>query len=137
MISPIRTRLLVPLGTCFAVALALPTVGGADTYGKLVVRHSAAPAAALQTQFTHVRSPASFVLVVTEPTQMKLQLSWSVRCYDATHHESGGASGRALVTSGHWVKQVRPTWIKHPAYCSGSVAGLAASSPVLVRVFAQ
>ena len=60
-----------------------------------------------------------------------------MHCYNASRRESGGASGEATVSSGHWVKHVRADWIKHPAYCTGSIVGSAASSPVLVRVFAQ
>ena len=95
------------------------------------------PASKLDTQFGHVRPPRSFLLVITEQSKTELQFKWSVRCYSTSHRESGGASGEAVVSSGHWVKQVRPTWIKHPGYCAGSIVGTAASSPVLVRVFAQ
>jgi hypothetical protein len=119
------------------VAVLLPSTGSATTYGKLIVRNSALPAAVLDTQFGHVRPPRSFLLVVTEPSKTELQFKWSVHCYSTSRRESGGASGEATVSSGHWVKQVRPTWIKYPAYCTGSIVGSAASSPVLVRVFAQ
>ena len=108
----------------------------ATTYGKLIVRNNAMPASALDTQFAHVRPPRSFLLVVTEPRKTELSSSGRFTA-TARARESGGASGEATVSSGHWVKQVRATWIKHPAYCSGSIVGSAASSPVLVRVFAQ
>ncbi len=137
MISAICRRLLGPIGAALLLAATLPTAVFATTYGKLIVRNNAMPASALDTQFSHVRPPRSFLLVVTEPSKTELQFKWSVHCASASRRESGGASGEATVSSGHWVKQVRATWIKHPAYCTGSIVGSAASSPVLVRVFTQ
>ncbi len=110
---------------------------GASSYGRLIVRNNALPASTLDTQFTHVQPPQSFLLVVTEQNRASLHFKWTLHCYSATRRESGGASGEATVSSGHWVKRVRADWIKHPAYCTGSIAGSAASSPVLVRIFAQ
>jgi hypothetical protein len=136
--QPIRHQRLalivvVPLAT---VALS-PTVAAASTYGKLVVRHATAPTATLETHFGHVRPARTFLLVVTEPSEVQLAFSWSVRCFNPAHRESGGAEGQATVAGGHWVKRVRADWIKHPAYCTGSVTGAAGTSPVLVRVFAD
>ncbi len=91
----------------------------------------------LDTQFSHIQPPQSFLLVVTEPSKTALRFKWSVHCYNAARRESGGASGEATVSTGHWVKRVPADWIKHPAYCTGSIVGSAASSPVLVRIFAQ
>ena len=136
VISPIPRR-LIPLGVVLVVVGLLPASVAASTYGTLVVRHSAPPGAMLETQFGRVRPPGSFLLVVTEPAKTQLQFKWSVHCFNAARRESGGASGEATVTSGHWVKRVRANWIKHPAFCSGSVVGSAAGSPVLVRVFAS
>lgn len=131
-----RQRLLAPAATSLAcVALgAAPAVAG--TYGKLIVRHSVAPAATLETHFSNVPAARSFLLVVTEPAREPLSFTWSLRCDGANHRESGGASGRATIANGHWVKRISPLWIEHPARCSGSVAGVAAGTPVLVRVFA-
>lgn len=131
-----RQRLLAPAATSLAcVALgAAPAVAG--TYGKLIVRHSAAPAETLETHFSNVRAARSFLLVVTEPAHEPLSFTWSLRCEGANHRESGGASGRATIANGHWVKRISPHWIQHPATCSGSVAGVAAGTSVLVRVFA-
>jgi hypothetical protein len=120
-----------------SILALLPASVSASTYGRLVVRHSAAPGAMLETQFQRVSPAGSFLLVVTEPANTQLQFKWSVHCFNAARHSSGGASGEVTVTSGHWVKPVRANWIKHPAYCSGSVVGSAAASPVLVRVFAH
>ena len=136
MLSSIPKR-LVPLGIVLVTVALLPASVAASTYGRLVARHSAPPGSMLETQFERVRPPGSFLLVVTEPTRTPLQFKWSVRCSDASHRASGGASGEATVSSGRWVKQVRANWIKHPASCSGRVVGSAASSPVLVRVFAH
>jgi hypothetical protein len=120
-----------------AIAALLPASVAASTYGTLVVRHSALPGTMLEAQFGRVRPAGSFLFVVTEPAKTQLQFKWSVHCYNAARRESGGASGEATVASGHWVKRVRANWIKHPAYCSGSVIGSAATSPVLMRVFAD
>jgi hypothetical protein len=137
VISPICRRLLGPIGVVLLLAATLPSTVFATTYGRLIVRNNAMPASVLDTQFGHVRPPRSFLFVVTEPSKTELQFKWSVHCYSASRRESGGASGEATVSSGHWVKQVRATWIKHPAYCAGSIVGSAATSPVLVRVFTQ
>jgi hypothetical protein len=118
---------------CLALGVA-PAVAG--TYGKLIVRHSAAPAEKLETDFSNVRAPRSFLLVVTEPAREPLSFTWSLRCTGANRRESGGASGRATIADGHWVKRIAPRWIKHPLTCSGSIAGVAAGTAVLVRVFA-
>ena len=134
--SPTRQRLLTPAVAsvaCLALGVA-PAVAG--SYGKLIARHRAAPAETLETRFSNVRAARSFLLVVTEPAREPLSFTWSLRCDGANHHESGGASGRATIANGHWVKRVSPQWIKHPVTCSGSVAGVAAGTPVLVRVFA-
>ena len=136
MISLIPRR-LVTLAPVLAIAALLPASVAASTYGTLVVRHSALPGTMLEAQFGRVPSAGSFLLVVTEPAKTQLQFKWSVHCYNAARRESGGASGEATIASGHWVKRVRANWIKHPAYCSGSVIGSAATSPVLVRVFAD
>jgi hypothetical protein len=125
--------IVIPLA---AVALS-PADAVAGTYGKLVVRHAAGPAATLETHFVHVRPARTFLLVVTEPSALQLAFSWSVHCFNPAHRESGGAEGEATTASGHWVKRVRADWIKHPAYCTGSVTGAAGASPVLVRVFAE
>lgn len=122
---------------CLASVLLWPTAASADTYGRLIARHSALPTSTLSTPFSHVRPPKTFLLVVTEPTRTPLNFNWSVHCVNSARKESGGASGAAVVSSGHWVKTIRANWIKHPLACSGSVAGTAGSSPVLVRVFAQ
>jgi hypothetical protein len=136
MFSPIPKR-LIPLGVALVIVALSAANVSASTYGRLVVRHSAAPGSMLETQFAGVRPPGSFLLVITEPAQTQLQFKWSVHCSNTARRESGGASGEATVTGGHWVKRVRANWIKHPANCSGSVVGSAASSPVLVRVFAD
>jgi hypothetical protein len=135
--SPLRTRLLRPLGLALLTAALLPAGSAASTYGRLVARHAAAPASMLDTQFNHARRAGSFLLVVTEPTKAELQFKWSLHCYDAARKASGGASGEVTVSSGHWVKRVRANWIKHPAYCAGGIVGSAAGSPVLVRIFAR
>jgi hypothetical protein len=113
------------------------STAAADTYGRLIVRHSAIPAASLETRFARVRPPRSFLLVVTEPNPEQLNFNWSLHCVGSGPKESGGASGRASVASGRWVKRIRPDWIKHPVSCSGTIEGSAAASPVLVRVFAD
>ena len=136
MISSIPRRFL-PLGIVLVIVALLPASVVASSYGTLVVRHTAPPGSTLETQFSGVRPPCSFLLVITEPANTQLQFKWSVHCFNAARRESGGASGEVTVTSGHWVKRVRANWIKHPARCSGSVVGAAASSPVLVRVFAD
>lgn len=133
--SPNRQRLLVPTAAFFACVALGAAPAGAGTYGKLIVRHNAAPAATLETRFSNVRATESFVLVVTEPAREPLSFSWSLRCDGASHHERGGASGRATIANGHWVKRISPDWIAHPATCSGSIGGVAAGTSVLVRVF--
>jgi hypothetical protein len=137
VVSPIRQRRLTLIAVPLATAALCPAVALADTYGKLVARHSAVPSSTLETRFAHARPARSFLLVVTEPSEARLVFSWSVHCFNPAHKESGGAEGEATVTSGHWVKRVRADWIKHPVYCSGSVEGSAGINPVLVRVFAQ
>jgi hypothetical protein len=134
--SPNRQRLSALTAasvTCVALG-AVPALAG--TYGKLIVRHSAAPATTLETRFSRIPAANSFVLVVTEPAHEPLSFTWSLRCDGANHRESGGASGRATIANGHWVKRISPHWIVHPVTCSGSIAGVAAGTPVLVRVFA-
>jgi hypothetical protein len=135
--SPNRQRLLVLIAAS-GVCVALGSVpAAAETYGKLIVRHSAAPAAMLETRFTRVRPARSFLLVVTEPDQEPLSFTWSVRCSGSAHGESGGISGRATIADGHWVKRVSTSLVKRPRSCSGSITGAAAGAPVLVRVFAS
>jgi protein-S-isoprenylcysteine O-methyltransferase Ste14 len=135
VVSPISKR-LVGLAVALVTVALPPASVAASTHGMLVARNSAPAGSMLETQFQRVRPPGSFLLVVTEPARTQLQFKWSVRCFGASHRASGGASGEATVSSGHWAKQIRANWIKHPAYCSGSVVGSATSSPVLVRVFA-
>jgi hypothetical protein len=137
VISSLRRHLWAAVGAGLLVAALLPATVVAAGYGRLVVRNNALPASTLDTQFAHVAPPQSFLLVVTEPEKTALRFKWSLHCYNAARRESGGASGEALVSSGHWVKRVRADWIKHPAYCTGSIAGSTANSPVLVRIFAQ
>jgi hypothetical protein len=134
--AAIRQRAPALIAFCVAALAATATPAAASSYGELIVRHDAAPSTTLATNFTNVRPKGSFLLVVTEPTETPLSFRWSIRCVSATRREHGGASGTATVSNGHWVKRVRTSWIKHPASCSGSVEGAAASSPVLVRVFA-
>lgn len=139
MARPARTRPFALIAAIAAIGVAASTSlsAEANTYGKLLARHQAAPATSLETSFTSTTPPESFLLVVTQPARTALEVRWSVHCAGASHHERGGASGRALTSSGHWVKRVRADWIKHPASCAGSISGSAASSPVLVRVFAR
>ncbi|MFI4991217.1 MAG: hypothetical protein ACHQHO_09945 [Solirubrobacterales bacterium] len=132
-----RQRLLPTFALLTAGAALWASAAHAETYGRLIVRHNATPTAALETQFAHVRAPRSFLLVLTEPNREQLNFSWSVHCVGSRPNESGGASGRANVASGHWVKRIRPHWIKHPISCSGTIEGSAGASPVLVRVFAD
>jgi hypothetical protein len=135
--QPIRHRRLALIVVALATVAMSPTVAAASTYGKLVVRHAIAPTATLDTHFVHVRPARTFLLVVTEPSEVQLAFSWSVHCFNPAHRESGGAEGQATIAGGHWVKRVRAGWIKHPDYCTGSVTGAAGTSPVLVRVFAD
>jgi|SRR6185312_8524569 hypothetical protein len=116
---------------------AVPASAGADTYGRVVARHLAAPATSLQTSFSAVARPKAFLLVVTEPTHETLHFTWSIRCASASPRESGGATGAATVSSGHWVKRVPVAQIRRATACAGSISGSAAASAVLVRVFAQ
>jgi hypothetical protein len=133
-----RQRLLPAIVAVAASAtLCSSSPAAAETYGRLIVRDSATPTASFATPFSHVRPPKSFLLVVTEPKREPLNFRWSVHCVSSGSKESGGASGRASVASGHWVKRIEPRWIKHPASCSGTIEGSAAASPVLVRVFAD
>jgi hypothetical protein len=137
VVSPTRQRLLAPIATVAALgATAIaPSVSGASTYGRLIARSDAAPAAPLEARFVRVRPPITFVLVVTEPTNAPLIFRWSLRCVGISGRESGGASGTATVSGNHWVKRVRANWIKHPTTCSGSVSGSARANSVLARVF--
>jgi hypothetical protein len=133
-----RQRLLPTIAAITAsAALCSASSATAETYGRLIVRHSATPTTSFATPFSHVRPPKSFLLVVTEPNREPLDFRWSVHCVGSKSKESGGASGRASVASGHWVKRIQPRWIKHPVSCSGTIEGSAAASPVLVRVFAD
>jgi hypothetical protein len=116
---------------------ALPGSVDASTYGRVIARHLAPPAASLQTSFATMARPKAFLLVVTEPTHETLHFSWSIRCASASPRESGGATGSATVSSGHWVKRVPVVQITRATACAGSISGSAAASPVLVRVFAQ
>jgi hypothetical protein len=134
--SPNRQRLIALTAASSACVALSCAPASAETYGRLIVRHNAAPATALETRFSRVRAVDSFLFVVTEPTREPLSFTWSVRCSSADHRESGGASGRATIANGHWVKRIFPNWIKHPSSCSGSIEGAAAATPVLVRVFA-
>jgi hypothetical protein len=145
VISPIGSRFratrtvttALPAAAVVCASLSSACPAAASTYGQLIARNSALPSSTLSTQFDHVPAARSFLLVVTEPAKAQLRFTWSLHCISSNRRESGGASGAATVSSGHWVKQVRPNWIKHPAFCSGGISGFAASSPVLVRVFAD
>ncbi|HTA06269.1 MAG TPA: hypothetical protein VK774_07895 [Solirubrobacteraceae bacterium] len=131
-----RIAQLLAVTAISTAAASYPAFAEADSYGKLIVRRHAAPAAALDVRFGRVHAPHAFLLVVTEPSNEQLSFKWSLHCVGAAPRESGGASGRASIVSGHWVKRVRPTWIKHPVSCSGTIEGSTATSPVLVRIFA-
>jgi hypothetical protein len=135
--SPNRQRPLVLIAASGVCVMLGSGFASAETYGKLIVRHSAAPASPLETRFTRVRAARSFLLVVTEPDREPLSFTWSVRCSGSTHGESGGISGRATIADGHWVKRVSTNLVKHPRSCSGSITGAAAGAPVLVRVYAN
>ncbi|MCW3031516.1 MAG: hypothetical protein JWM66_1649 [Solirubrobacterales bacterium] len=141
MATPIIRRSLRPiaLAAVLAAPATAPAAVQAGTYGRLIARHDAAPTASLQTNFANVAPPKAILFVVTEPPGVSLDFRWSVRCAgrDVQHRESGGASGAATVSGGHWVKRVAVAWIRHPTSCAGAVTGTAGSSPVLVRVFAQ
>jgi hypothetical protein len=128
---------IVPLLAIIAIGATAPYAASASakSYGKLIALRHAAPAAPLDARFSRVHAPRAFLLVVTEPSNEQLNFKWSLHCVGAKPRESGGASGRASTVSGHWVKRVRPTWIKHPAFCSGTIEGSSATSPVLVRIF--
>jgi hypothetical protein len=135
--SPNRQRLLALIAAS-SVGVALSstcTLAQAQTYGKLIAKHSAPPASLLETRFTSARPTHSFLLVVTEPDREPLSFTWSVHCSGSTHGESGGISGRATIADGHWVKRISTRLVKHPRSCSGSITGAAAGAPVLVRVF--
>jgi hypothetical protein len=129
-----RTSALIAI--CGAALAASTTPAAASTYGALVVRHDTAPSMTLATSFAHVRPTGSFLLVVTEQSKTPLNFRWSIRCTSGNGRESGGASGAATISNGHWVKRVGVTWIRHAASCSGKVEGSASTSPVLVRIFA-
>jgi hypothetical protein len=116
---------------------AVPASVGASTYGRVIARRLAPPAASLQTSFAGVARPNAFLLVVTEPTHETLHFTWSIHCAGGSPRESGGATGAATVSSGHWVKRVQVAQLEHATACAGSISGSAAGSPVLVRVFAQ
>jgi len=135
--SSIRQKLTQTSAVVLVGALVYASPVAAATYGRLIARGNAAPSAAFQARFVHVRSPHSFVLVVTEPKTEQLNFSWSVHCTGSEPNESGGASGRASVGNGHWVKRIRPNWIRHPVSCSGTIEGVSAASPVLARVFTK
>jgi hypothetical protein len=137
VIATLRRHLLGPTAVLLLAAAWLPSGVYASTYGRLIVRNSAMPTSVLDTQFSHVTPPRSFLLVVTEPNETKLHFTWSLHCFNAVRRESGGASGEVTVTTGRWVKQVRAGWIAHPAYCTGGVTGSTAGDPVLVRIFAD
>jgi hypothetical protein len=132
-----RQWLLPTIAAITVSAAFCPSPAAAETYGRLIVRHSATPTETFAAPFSHVRPPRAFLLVVTEPNREQLNFRWSVHCVGSGPKESGGASGRASVASGHWVKRIQPSWIKHPVSCSGTIEGSAAASPVLVRVFAD
>jgi hypothetical protein len=133
-----RQPLLTPIAVLAAgAALACSATASAQTYGRLLVRHSAAASTSLETHFDGVHPPNSFLLVVTEPNREQLHFTWSLHCVGSHGRESGGASGRANVPGWRWLKRIRPTWIKHPVSCSGTIEGSAGASPVLVRVYAD
>jgi hypothetical protein len=134
--SPTRQRLL-PLIALSATIAVCPCMAQAAGYGRLIARHSATPSGVLDTSFDDVRAPRSFLLAITESRREPLEFRWSIHCLGTGPKERGGASGRATVSSGHWVKRIRPVWIKHPVSCSGTIVGSAAASSVLVRVFAN
>lgn len=116
---------------------AVPASVDANRSLRPVARHLAAPASSLQTTFVGVPRPRAFLLVVTEPTHEQLHFTWSIRCASASPRETGGATGAATVSSGHWVKRVPVMQITRASTCAGAISGSAGASPVLVRVFAQ
>jgi hypothetical protein len=137
MLSARRPQRALPIAAILSSAALWPATAGAVTYGTLVAHHAAEPAGSLETTFAQVRPARIFWLVVTEPSQKQLNITWSIHCINSPRRESGGATGKAIVTHGRWVKAVRANWIKHPAICSGAVAGSAAAAPALVRIYAS
>src|SRR5215475_8515746 len=97
--SPTRQRLLPFLAIIATASVLSPVPAAAETYGRLIVRHNATPTGALDTNFGQVRAPRAFMLVVTEPKGETLSFNWSVHCVGSGPKESGGASGRAIVSS--------------------------------------
>jgi hypothetical protein len=132
-----RPLSLLAIGAALGATLATPLDAGASTYGVLLARQAVKPDASLEAGFAQAKPAGAFVLVVSEPSPARLKLTWSLRCASASNRERGGATGAATVSAEHWVKRVRADWIKHPAACTGAITGSAATSPVLVRVFAQ
>jgi hypothetical protein len=116
---------------------AAPAAAGSG-YGKLIAAGAAGAPAAGEAAFHHVRRPPQqFWLVLTDPAQAQISVSWSISCSSPKHRAHGGAVGQATVAHGRWVKRVRANWIAQPAFCSGTVRGSAGASRVQIHVYAS
>lgn len=133
----IRRRKLGLSAILVALTVACPATAAGAGYGRLIADGAAAAPGAGEASFHHVRPPRQFWLVLTDPAQAQIRVSWSINCFNPAHRAHGGAAGQATVARGRWVKRVRADWIAKPAFCSGTVRGSAGASPVQIHVYAS
>jgi hypothetical protein len=126
------TRRRVTLVGVLSVLIAVCSFGGSGALafassgatGKPIALGVITTPSTARAHFHHVRPAPTFSLVLTAPAKSQVNVTWTVVCYDPARKSSGGATGQATITNGHWSKLVRANWVMHPAYCSGSVVGL-------------
>jgi hypothetical protein len=112
------------LASASLLASVAPGASAASTgQGKQIAQGGIVNSTTARAHFHNVRPARSFLLTLTAPLATEVNVVWTITCYSQTRKTSGGATGLATVTSGHWSKLVRANWIKNPASCSGSVVG--------------
>ena len=120
------------------LAAAVPaTPAAAGKYGELIATSKSGAASTAEADFHLVSAPRVFWLVVTGPAEMQLSISWTITCSNPARGERGGASGKATLGRGRWVKRIRANWITRPTSCSGVVRGSAERVPVQIRAYAN
>jgi hypothetical protein len=138
-----RARLALPGGLALSGVLlafgATAHVAPAATtsYGELIATSRSAGVSGARADFHLVPEPRVFWLLVTGPPEMQLSIRWSITCSNPARGERGGASGKATLARGRWVKRIPAGWVTRPASCSGVVRASAERAPVQVRAYAN
>lgn len=129
-------RRLIRSGALLAFAAAAPaTLAAVNGQGELIAVSRGADVSTAAVGFHRSPPPGAFRLEATDRVGVRLNINWSITCVSPGGRQRGGASGRATLARGRWVKRVSANWIRRPSACAGSVRASAAGGPVRIRVY--